>query len=127
MYREPYHETRWPIFHGEFLEPSNLAGQKVRVNLSQADYLNENERTKNTRHYEEEPPTSVETLYKQGKNFWCLLFFPADAADLVLQIASANKVKAITLYGDKLRYKQAPIFSFSLKEKIEEDSDPDED
>ena len=127
MYREPYHETRWPIFHGEFLEPSNLAGQKVRVNLSQADYLNENERTKNTRHYEEEPPTSVGTLYKQGKDFWCLLFFPADAADLVLQIASANKVKAITLYGDKLRYKQAPIFSFSLKEKIEEDSDSDED
>jgi len=97
------------------------------VNLSQADYLNENERTKNTRHYEEEPPTSVGTLYKQGKDFWCLLFFPADAADLVLQIASANKVKAITLYGDKLRYKQAPIFSFSLKEKIEEDSDSDED
>jgi len=118
---KPYHETRWLVFHGEFLEPKNLAGQKARINLSKCDYLNEAERTKNTRHYEEEPPTSVGTLYKEETDFWCLLFFPEDAADLVLQIASANKVKAITQYGDKLRYKQAPIFSFSLKEKIEED------
>ena len=120
MYREPYHESRWLVLHGEFLEPSKLAGQKVRINLSQCDYLNEAERTKNARHYEEKPPTSVGTLYKEEADFWCLLFFPTDAADLVLQIAAANKVQAITLYGDKLRYKQAPIFSFSLKSKIEE-------
>ncbi|MDX9689056.1 MAG: hypothetical protein RBT70_01125 [Alphaproteobacteria bacterium] len=75
--------------------PINKIGQGL--NLSKCDYLNEADRTKNTRHYEEEPPTSVGTLYKQGTDFWCLLFFPANATDLVLQIASANKVKAIPL------------------------------
>jgi hypothetical protein len=41
--------------------------------------------------------------------------------NLVLEATSANKIKFITLYGEKLRYRKALIFNFSLREKPEDD------
>jgi hypothetical protein len=43
--------------------------------------------------------------------------------NIVLEATSVNKIKFITLYGEKLRYRQASIFRFSLQEKPEEEDE----
>ena len=120
-YREPYNETRWLVFKGKFLEPPQLKEQKVEVNLSQSRHLNEAERDKNLHLYSEDPPHSVGSLQKQKPCNWCFLYFPEDAMNIVLETALANKIKFITLYGEKTRYGHASIFNFSLRENAEDD------
>jgi len=119
--REPYSETRWLVFKGKFLEPPQLKEQKVEVNLAQSPYLNETERSKYLDLYSEDPPKSVGSLQKRKPCSWCFLYFPEDAMNIVLKAASANKIKVITLYGEKMRYGHASIFDFSLREKAEDD------
>jgi hypothetical protein len=121
IYSEPFDETRWLVFKGKFLEPPQLKEQEVEVNLSQRPYLNEAERSKNLHLYEEDPPRAVGFLQKQKPCSWCSVSFPEDAMNIVLETASANKIKLITLYGKKMRYGQASIFRFSLREKTEDD------
>ena len=120
-YREPFNETRWLVFKGRFLEPPQLKEQKVEVNLAQSPNLNEAEINKNLHLYSEDPPKSVGSLQKQKSGSWCFLYFPEDAMKIVLETASANKIKIITLYGEKTRYGYASIFDFSLREKAEDD------
>jgi hypothetical protein len=120
-YREPYREYRWLVFKGKFLEPPNLKDQEVEVNLSQSPHLNEAERDKHLHLYEEDPPYSVGSLQKQKSGSWCFLYFPDDAMNIVLEAVSANKIKFVTLYGEKTRYGYASIFNFSLREKPEDD------
>jgi len=120
-YREPFNETRWLVFKGRFLEPPQLKEQKVEVNLAQSPNLNEAEINKNLHLYSEDPPKSVGSLQKQKSGSWCFLYFPEDAMNIVLETASANKIKFITLYGEKTRYGYASIFNFSLREKAEDD------
>ncbi len=120
-YREPFNETRWLVFKGRFLEPPQLKEQKVEVNLGQSPNLNEAERNKNLHLYSEDPPKSVGSLQKEKSGSWCFLYFPEDAMNIVLETASANKIKIITLYGEKTRYGYASIFDFSLREKAEDD------
>jgi hypothetical protein len=120
-YREPFNETRWLVFKGRFLEPPQLKEQKVEVNLAQSPNLNEAEINKNLHLYNEDPPKSVGSLQKQKSGSWCFLYFPEDAMKIVLETASANKIKIITLYGEKTRYGYASIFDFSLREKAEDD------
>jgi hypothetical protein len=43
--------------------------------------------------------------------------------NIVLESTSANKIKFITLYGEKMRYREASIFEFSLREKAENEED----
>jgi hypothetical protein len=121
IYREPYNETRWLVFKGKFLEPPQLKEQKVEVNLAQRAHLNEVERSKNLHLYSEDPPESVGSLQKEKSGSWCFVSFPEDAMKIVLETASANKIKFITLYGEKMRYGHASIFNFSLREKAEDD------
>ena len=121
IYREPYNETRWLVFKGKFLEPPQLKEQKVEVNLAQRPHLNEVERGKNLHLYSEDPPESVGSLQKEKSGSWCFVSFPEDAMKIVLETASANKIKFITLYGEKTRYGNASIFDFSLREKAEDD------
>jgi len=71
--------------------------------------------------YEEEPPHSVGSLQRQKSGSWCFLYLPEDAINIVLEIAAANKIKFITLYGEKTRYGYACIFNFSLREEAEDD------
>lgn len=123
MYREPYHETRWFLLRGEFVSPKELIGQKVRINLSQSNHLDEQERNKNLSHYEENPPTSVGSLYKEEADYWALLFIPTNAETLLLHTVSAGKANAVTIYGGKIRHRHADIFSFSVKDKIEPDTE----
>lgn len=120
-YREPFHETRWLVFKGKFLEPPQLKEQKVEVHLTQSPHLNEAERSKHLNLYSEDPPHSVGSLQKEKAGSWCFLYFPEDAMKIVLETASANKIKVITLYGEKTRYGYASIFDFSLREKVEDD------
>jgi len=120
-YREPYNEYRWLVFKGKFLEPPQLKEQKVELNLARRHHLNEAEREKNLHMYEEEPPHSVGSLQRQKSGSWCFLYLPEDAINIVLEIAAANKIKFITLYGEKTRYGYACIFNFSLREEAEDD------
>lgn len=121
MYREPYNETRWVVFKGRFLEPPQLKEQKVNVNLAQRPHLNAAERSKNLHLYSEDPPKSVGSLQKEKSYIWCFVSFPEDAMNIVFEAASANKIKVITLYGEKMRYGHASIFNFALREKAEDD------
>jgi hypothetical protein len=121
IYREPYNETRWLVFKGKFLEPPQLKEQKVEVTLSQSPHLNEAERSKNLHLYSEYPPESVGSLQKEKPVSWCFVSFPEDAMKIVLETASANKIKFIILYGEKMRYRHASIFNFSLREQAEDD------
>jgi hypothetical protein len=117
IYREPFHESRWLVFKGKFLEPLQLKEQKVEVNLAQRHHLNEVERSQNLSFYSEYPPKALGLLQKQKPCSWCYVSFPEDAINIVLETASTNKIKIITLYGEKMRYGQASIFRFSLREK----------
>jgi len=121
IHREPFKEYRWLVFSGQFVEPPQLKEQKVEVKLSQEAYLNEAMRDKNLHLYKEKPPNSVGFLEKQKSGIQCHVWFPEDAMHIVLEAASANKIKYITLYGEKMRYRQASIFNFSLSEKPEDD------
>ncbi len=121
IYSEPFDETRSLVFKGKFLEPPQLQEIEVEVNLSQRPHLNESERSKNLHMYEEDPPRAVGFLQKQKPFSWCFVSFPEDAMNIVLTTASVNKIKVITLYGEKMRYGQASIFRFSLREKAEDD------
>lgn len=105
----------------EHQELGNTREQKVEVNLSQRPHLNETERSKNLHMYEEDPPRAVGFLQKQKPFNWCFVSFPEDAMNIVLETAAANKIKFITLYGEKTRYGYASIFRFSLREKAEDD------
>jgi len=120
-YREPFDETRWLVFKGEFIEPPQLKGQKVEINLKESPNLNEAERDKNLHLYDEDPPKSVGSLRIQRSGSYSFLYFPQDAMKIVLETASANKIKIITFYGEKTRYGFAAIFNFSLREKVEDD------
>jgi hypothetical protein len=121
FYGEPFEETRSLVLKGRFLEPPKLQEEKVEVTLRQRAHLNEVERSKNEHLYEEKPPKAVGFLHKQKPFSWCSVSFPEDAMNIVLEATSANKIKFITLYGEKLLYRQASIFRFSLREQLEED------
>jgi hypothetical protein len=121
IHREPFKEYRWLVFKGQFSEPPQLKDQKVEIKLSQDPYLNKAVRNKNLHLYEEKPPNSVGFLEKQKSGSLCYAWFPEDAMHIVLEAVSANKIKFITLYGEKMRYRQASIFNFSLTEKPEDD------
>ncbi len=123
FYSEPFHEYRWLVFKGKFLEPLQLKEQEVEVRLARSPYLNEAERSKYLNKYSEDPPRAVGFLQKQKPCSWCRVSFPEDAMNIVLKTASADKIKIMTLYGEKLRYRQASIFRFSLQEKLEEEDE----
>jgi hypothetical protein len=72
IYREPYSETRWLVFKGKFLEPPQLKGQKVEVNLAQSLHLNEAERSKYLHLYSEDPPKSVGCPERKSGS-WCFV------------------------------------------------------
>jgi hypothetical protein len=63
----------------------------------------------------------VGSLQKEKPVSWCFVSFPEDAMKIVLETASANKIKFIILYGEKMRYRHASIFNFSLREQAEDD------
>ena len=121
VYREPYSETRWLVFKGKFLEPSQLKEQEIEINLSRSPHLNEAERSKYLQEYSEDPPKAVGSLHKQKPYSLCFVSLPEDAMNIVLETTSANKIKFITLYGEKMRYRFASIFRFSLRENVEDD------
>jgi hypothetical protein len=121
IYHEPFTERRSFVFKGKFLEPRQLKEQKVEINLTQRHHLNEVERDKNLFYYTEHPPKAVGFLEKEKSGSRCYVSFPEDAMQIVLEAASADKIKFITLYGEKMRYRQASIFNFSLREKAEDD------
>ncbi len=121
IYGEPFEETRSLVFKGRFLEPPRLKEEKVEVRLRQRAHLNEDKRSENLSYYTEHPPKAVGSLHKEKPFSWCSVSIPEDSMNLVLEAASANKIKFITLYGEKLRYRKAYIFSFSLREKLEDD------
>ncbi len=98
-----------------------MKDQKVQVNLTQRHHLNEAERDKHLHLYEEDPPHSVGSLQKEKSGSWCFLYLPEDAMNIVFEAVSANKIKFITLSGEKTRYGFASIFNFSLREKVEDD------
>jgi len=123
FYSEPFHEYRWLVFKGKFLEPLQLKEQEVEVRLARSRYLNEAERSKYLNEYREDPPEAVGFLHKQKPLSWCSVSFPEDAMNIVLEATSVNKIKFITLYGEKLRYRQDSIFRFSLQEKPEEEDE----
>jgi hypothetical protein len=89
--------------------------------ITQSFHLNKAERNKYLHLYSEEPPNCVGSLQKEKPCSWCFVYFPEDAMNIVLKTASANKIKLITLYGEKMRYGHASIFNFSLREKVEDD------
>jgi hypothetical protein len=121
IYHEPFTERRRFVFKGKFLEPPQLKEQKVEIKLTQSHHLNEVERDKNLSFYTEHPPKAVGFLEKEKSGSRCHVSFPEDAIQIVLEAASADKIKFITLYGEKMRYRQASIFNFSLTEKPEDD------
>jgi hypothetical protein len=93
--------------------------------LYERDYLNASEREKNSRHYEETPPTSVGELQKANEGFWAHFSCPANAIHDILQIASANKINFISLCAEKMRYGQASILTFSLDDNNGEEDEVD--
>lgn len=98
-------------------------GQEVEVNLLPSIHLNEATRDKYLRQYEEDPPKSLGSFQKRKPDCDCYISFPEEAMDTVLQAVSADKIKFIIFYGEKTRYGYAPIFGFSLQEKVEEDEE----
>ena len=121
FYSEPFHEYRWLVFKGKFLEPPQLKDLEIEVNLSRSPHLNEAERSKYLNEYSEDPPKSVGSLHKQKPYSLCFVYLPEDAMNIVIETASANKITFITLYGEKLRHRRASIFRLSLREKAEDD------
>ena len=51
------------------------------------------------------------------------LSIPEDAFALVLQNAMADKVKFMTLRGEKMRYGSGGIYYYSIQEELDESSD----
>lgn len=86
-------------------------------------HLNEAMRDKYLNRYEENPPKSLGSLQKRKPDCDCYISFPEEAMNTVLQAVSADKIKFIIFYGEKTRYGYAPIFSFSLQEKVEEEDE----
>jgi hypothetical protein len=122
FHRELYSEYRTLTFKGKFLEPLELQEQKVEIHFSQNHYLNELERDKYRLDLEREDlPKSVGFLHKNKPFSFCHVYFPEDAMNFVLAAAVANKIKFMTLYGEKMRYGKASIFNFWLEEEREEE------
>ncbi|MFA5183519.1 MAG: hypothetical protein WC405_19585 [Syntrophales bacterium] len=121
LHREPFNETRWLVFKGKFLDPPQLKGQEIEVNLTPSIHFNEAERNKYLHLYNEDPPKSVGSLQKGKPDNRCYISFPEEAMNVLLWAVSVNKMKFITFYGEKTRYGYASIFNFSLREKAEDD------
>ncbi len=123
LHSEPFDEHRRIVFKGKFLEPRRLKEQEVEINLLPNIHLNEAIRDKYLNRYEKDPPKSLGSFQKRKPDRDCYISFPEEAMNTVLQAVLADKIKFIIFYGEKTRYGYAPIFGFSLQEKVEEDEE----
>jgi hypothetical protein len=120
LYEAPYSEHRDLILIGEFLDPANLRQKKFEARLARQSHLDQKTVDENLHTYEESPPGSVGGFLKQGVSIMAFVSIPEDAFALILQSASAHKIKFMTLRGQKLRYGHGHIYSYSLQEQQDE-------
>jgi hypothetical protein len=122
LYEAPYSEHRDLILRGVFLEPGKLKEEKLEARFVRQPHLNKKTIEENLHRYEESPPKSVGGFLKQGHYIMAFLSIPEDAFALVLQSATADKVKFMTLRGQKLRYGRGEIYYYSIQEELDESS-----
>jgi hypothetical protein len=124
LYESPYSEYRDLVLKGVFLEPPKLKEQKFEARFTRRHHLDEKFIDENLHRYEESPPKSVGAFVKQGHAITGFLAIPEDAFALVFQNVVANKIKFMTLRGQKLRYGRGQIYQYSLEEEKDEEPVP---
>lgn len=120
LYEAPYSEYRDLILTGEFLEPRHLRERKFEARLERQSHLDKKTIDQNLHRYEESLPRSVGAFLKQNVSTMAFVSIPEDAFALVLHATAAHKIKFMTLRGQKLRYGDGLIYSYSLQEQREE-------
>lgn len=123
LYESPYSEHRDLVLKGVFIEPRKLKEKRLEARFVRQPHLNKETIEENLHRYEESPPKSVGGFLKQGHYIMAYLSIPEDAFALVLQNAMADKVKFMTLRGQKLRYGRGEIYYYSIQEEQDESSD----
>jgi len=121
LFESPYNEYRDLVLKGAFLEPAQLKEQKFEAHFTRRSHLNEKSIDEHLHRYEEAPPKSVGGFSKQGHCIAAFLAVPEDAFALIFQNAQANKIKFMTLRGQKLRYGRGQIHRYYLQEQQDEE------
>ena len=115
LYESPLSEYRDLVLKGAILEPRRLKERKFEARFTRRPHLNQKAVEEDLHRYEEAPPQFVGGFYNQGKCIMAYVPIPEDAFALVLQNATANKIKFMTLRGEKLRYGRGHIYGYSLQ------------
>jgi hypothetical protein len=123
LYEAPYREYRDLVLKGVFLEPRKLKEKTFEARFARRSHLDKKIIEEHLHRYEESPPKSVGGFTKQGHGIMAFLSIPEDAFTLVIQNAMANKIKFITLRGQKMRYGSGQIYYYSIQEELDESSD----
>jgi hypothetical protein len=121
LYESPLSEYRDLVLKGAILEPRRLKERKFEARFTRRPHLNQKTVEEDLHRYEEAPSQFVGGFYNQGKCIMAYVPIPEDAFALVLQNAMANKIKFMTLRGEKLRYGRAHIYGYSLQEEHNEE------
>jgi hypothetical protein len=121
LYESPLSEYRDLVLKGAILEPRRLKERRFEARFTRRPHLNQKTIEEDLHHYEEAPPQFIGGFYNQGKCIMAYLPIPEDAFGLVLQNAMANKIKFMTLRGEKLRYGRGHIYGYSLQAEHNEE------
>ena len=121
LYESPLSEYRDLVLKGAILEPRRLKERKFEARFTRRPHLNQKTVEEDLHRYEEAPPQFIGGFYNQGKCIMAYVPIPEDAFALVLQNAVANKIKFMTLRGEKLRYGRGHIYGYSLQEEHNEE------
>jgi hypothetical protein len=120
LYESPLSEYRDLVLKGVVLEPRQLKERKFEARFTRRSHLNQKTVEEDLHRYEEAPPQFIGGFYNQGKCIIAYVPIPEDAFALVLQNAMANKIRFMTLRGEKLRYGHGHIYGYSLQEEHNE-------
>jgi hypothetical protein len=123
LHESPLSEYRDLVLQGVVLEPRKVKDRNFEARFTRRAHLDQKAVEENLHRYEEAPPRFIGGFHTQGKHrLMAYVPIPDDAFALVLQNATANKIKFMTLRGEKLRYGHGHIYSYSLQEKQDEES-----
>jgi hypothetical protein len=120
LHESPFFEYRDLVLHGVFLAPAKVRDRKCEARFLCRPHLDKKAIEENLHRYEESPPKCVGRFSKQDDGILGILAIPEDAFALAHQNAAADKIKLMTLQGEKLRYGRGDIYRYSLQEQQDE-------
>lgn len=117
LHESPFFEYRDLVLHGVFLAPTKLRDRKCEARFVCRAHLDKKALEKDMHRYEESPPKCIGSFSKQDDGILGILSIPEDAFALAHQNAATNKIKFMTLRGEKLRYGRGDIYRYSFQEQ----------